>query len=192
MIRRSHLAVLLLALPLCASAQGLGGWLDRLFPKNNQSTTQSSATGLAAISSADQVGGLRQALMQGAEIAVKNLAQQNGYLDNSKVRIPLPDKLQKADTLMRKIGMGKYADDLIASMNHAAEAAVPEARDLLVDAAKQMTVADATTILTGGEDAATQYFRSATQAALAEKFKPIVSRSMQNVTLAKTYDQFAG
>lgn len=195
MLNRHSLTALLLAAPLHAGALDLGGLLNQALPQvaaNKQPAAQSSGAGLSQISSKDQTDGLKQALTQGAETAVRNLAQQNGYLDNDKVRIPLPDNLQKAESLMRKVGMGQYADDLVASMNHAAEAAVPEAKNLLVDAAKKMTVSDARVILTGGDDAATQYFRRNTETALTGKFKPIVSRSMQKVKLAEKYDRFAG
>ena len=147
---------------------------------------------LSSFSNKDQITSLKQALTQGAETAVANLAKENGYLGNDKVRIPLPETLQKVDSLLRKVGMGKYADDLITSMNRAAEAAVPEAQALLVGAVKKMTVEDAKGILTGGNDAATQYFRKTTASALAGKFQPIVAKSMQKVKLAEKYDQFAG
>ncbi|MFZ5523081.1 MAG: DUF4197 domain-containing protein [Pseudomonadota bacterium] len=151
-----------------------------------------SALDLSSFSNKDQVGSLKQALTQGAETAVSSLAKENGYLGNAKVRIPLPDSLQKADKAMRRFGMGKYSDELITAMNRAAEAAVPEARTLLVGAIKKMTVADAKGILTGGDDAATLYFRKNTETALAGKFKPIVGKAMKKVKLAEKYDQFAG
>lgn len=151
-----------------------------------------SALDLSDFSNKDQVTSLKQALTQGAETAVSNLAKENGYLGNDKVRIPLPDSLQKADKTLRKFGMGKYSDELITSMNRAAEAAVPEARTLLVGAIKKMTVADAKGILTGSDDAATRYFRSNTETALTGKLKPIVGKAMQKVKLAEKYDQFAG
>ncbi|BBJ00322.1 hypothetical protein FGKAn22_20140 [Ferrigenium kumadai] len=153
---------------------------------------KSQTSDLSMFSNKDQVASLKQALTQGAETAVRNLAKENGYLGNDKVRIPLPESLQKADNLLRKFGMGSYADDLVTSMNRAAEAAVPEAKTLLIGAVKQMTVADAKAILTGGDDAATQYFRKTTETALTGKFKPIVAKSMQKVKLAQTYDRFAG
>lgn len=149
-------------------------------------------SGLGQFSVEQQVDGLKQALAQGAETAVSNLARENGFLGNDKVRIPLPDNLQKAERAMRKIGMGKYADELTTAMNRAAEAAVPQAKTLLLDAVKAMTLADAKDILLGEDDAATQYFRRNTETALGEKFKPIVAQSMQQVSLAKTYDRFAG
>jgi len=155
-------------------------------------TTNKAASALSGFSNKDQVGSLKQALTQGAETAVANLARENGYLGNDKVRIPLPESLQKAEGLMRQFGMGKYADELITSMNRAAEAAVPEAKTLLLGAVKKMTVQDAKAILTGSDDAATQYFRKNTETALAGKFKPIVNKSMQKVKLAEKYDQFAG
>ncbi|MDD4928894.1 MAG: DUF4197 domain-containing protein [Gallionella sp.] len=156
------------------------------------SASNSNSSGLAGVSNTDQVSGLKQALTQGAETAVASLSRENGFLGNDKVRIPLPDSLKKADSLMRQFGMGKYADELTTSMNRAAEAAVPEAKALLVGAVKKMTVEDAKGILTGGNDAATQYFRKNTETALTGKFKPIVNKSMQKVKLAEKYDQFAG
>ncbi len=151
-----------------------------------------SAIDLSSFSNKDQVTSLKEALTQGAQTAVANLSKENGYLGNDKVRIPLPDSLQKVDGMLRKFGMGKYADELVTSMNRAAEAAVPEAKTLLVGAVKKMTVQDAKGILTGGDDAATQYFRKNTETALTAKFKPIIAKSMQKVKVAEKYDQFAG
>jgi hypothetical protein len=150
------------------------------------------ARDLSSFSNREQIASLKQALTQSAQTAVSNLSRKDGYLDNSKVRIPLPDNLQKADRAMRQFGMGKYSDELIISMNRAAEAAVPEAKTLFVGAIKKMTVADAKSILTGGDDAATLYFRKNTETALAGKFKPIVGKAMKKVKLAETYDRFAG
>ncbi len=152
----------------------------------------SQASGLAQFTEREQIESLRQALSQGAETAVSNLARENGYLGNDKVRIPLPDNLQKADSTMRRLGLGKYSDELVTSMNRAAEAAVPEAKALLLTAVKNMTVTDAKNILLGKDDAATQYFRRNTETALGEKFKPVVSQSMQKVSLAQAYERFAG
>ena len=160
--------------------------------QSQSATPTASPSALANFSNADQVGGLKQALTQGAETAVASLSKENGFLGNDKVRIPLPGSLQKAGDLMHTLGMGKYSDDLVTSMNRAAEAAVPEAKTLLVAAVKNMSVSDAKGILMGGNDAATQYFRKNTETALSEKFKPIVATSMQKVKLAEKYDQFAG
>ena len=159
-----------------------------------QSTPAARPSGnpLANISNKDQVGSLKQALGQGIETAVASLSKTDGYLGNPKVRIPLPENLQKLDGGMRKFGMGKYADELITAMNRAAEAAVPEAKALLVAAVKNMSVTDAKNILLGSDDAATQYFRKHTETALSGKFQPIVVNAMQKIQLAQKYDQFAG
>jgi hypothetical protein len=150
------------------------------------------ALSLDQLSNKDTVGGLKDALTQGAGKAVSSLGKTDGFLGNPKVKIPLPSGLQKAENLMRNVGMGKYADELEMSMNRAAEAAVPQAKTLLIDSIKKMSVDDAKGILTGGDDAATQYFRRTTSAPLAEKFKPIVQKSMAKVKLAEKYEQFAG
>jgi len=147
---------------------------------------------LADISGKDAGGGLKEALTQGAGKAVDLLGRQDGFLGNPKVKIPLPESVQKVEGVLRGLGMGKQADELVATMNHAAEAAVPQARTLLVNSIKQMSVQDAKGILSGGEDSATQYFRRTTSGPMAEKFKPIVRSAMAKVKLAEKYDQFAG
>ncbi len=162
---------------------------DQARPSNSATPARS---GLAQFSTQDQIKSLRQALTQGAETSVSTLARKDGFLGNSKVRIPLPDSLQKADKTLRRFGMGKYSDELITSMNRAAEAAMPEAKTLLIGAIKKMTVSDAKGILTGSDDAATKYFRNNTESALAARFKPIVGKAMKKVKLAGKYDQFAG
>jgi hypothetical protein len=178
-----------------AGALDLNGFKTKLNDLTKPAASNSASpagSGLAQFSNKDQISALKQALTQGAETAVSNLAKKDGYLGNDKVRIPLPDSLKKTDKTMRRFGMGKYSDELITSMNRAAEAAVPEAKTLFVGAIKKMTVADAKSILTGGDDAATQFFRKNTETALAGKFKPIVGKAMKKVKLAETYDQFAG
>ena len=192
---RRLLLPLLLALSAPCSAfnlDDLKSKLDELKQPPSQSSSTAEASGLDRFSTQDQITGLKQALSQGAENAVRELARQNGYLGNDNVRIPLPENLQKADRTLRKIGLGKYPDNLITAMNRAAEAAVPEAKALFINAVKNMTVNDAKDILLGKDDAATQYFRRSTEDALAQKFKPIVARSMQQVSLAQAYDRFAG
>ena len=155
------------------------------------------ATSAHALSLADSSGkyagsGLREALTQGAAKAVDLLGKQDGFLGNPKVKIPLPESVQKVEGVMRGLGMGKQADELVNAMNRAAEAAVPQARTLLVNSIKQMSVQDAKGILSGGDDAATQYFRRTTSGPLGEKFKPVVKQAMARVKLAEKYDRLAG
>ena len=93
---------------------------------------------------------------------------------------------------MRTFGMKKQADDLVLAMNRAAEAAVPEAKTLLIDAAKKMTLQDAKGILSGGQTSVTDYFRRNTSAQLTQRFLPIVKKSTERVGLAQQYNALAG
>jgi hypothetical protein len=155
-------------------------------------TLPAAALDLSAIANGDAVSALRTALTQGSTKAVTKLGVENGFLGNPEVKIPLPPNLRKAEKTLRRLGMGAQADELITAMNRAAEAAVPEARTLLVDAVKSMSVQDAKSILTGGDDAATQYFRAKTATALFQKFKPTITQATSKVGLANTYNNYAG
>lgn len=146
---------------------------------------------LDAVSNVDASKGLKEALTRGAEAAVGQLGVADGFLGNDKVRIPLPPSLKKAERAMKMLGMQKQADELVTTMNRAAEAAVPEAKAVLMDAVKQMTVTDAKNILTGGDDAITRYFREKTEATLTTRFQPIVSKATSKVGLADQYNRMA-
>jgi hypothetical protein len=147
---------------------------------------------LDRISNTDAVSGLRQALNDGSLAAVAKLGVQNGYFANPKVKIPLPPSLQRIESALRFAGMKKQADELVLSMNRAAEAAAPEAKQLLVDAVKKMSVQDAKKILTGGDTAGTEYFKRTTQSQLAQRFLPIVKKATDRVGLAQQYNSLAG
>ncbi|MDO9365953.1 MAG: DUF4197 domain-containing protein [Methylotenera sp.] len=149
------------------------------------------ALDVSDLTNAEASSGLKAALIQGAGKAVSQLSATDGFFGNKEVKIPLPDTLKKAERTMRMLGMGKQADELVLRMNRAAEAAVPEAKALLVDSVKKMSVADAKAILTGGEDAATQYFKKTTSAPMTEKFLPIVKKATEDVQLAQQYNKFA-
>jgi Protein of unknown function (DUF4197) len=152
-----------------------------------------SASGLdlGSLSNADASAGLKKALDQGINVAVGKLGVPDGFLKNPQVKIDLPPKFAKAESMMRMLGAGDQLDQLVTSMNRAAEAAVPESKTLLKQALKQMSVADAKRILTGGDDAATQYFKQATYAPLKAKFSPIISRETEKVKLSQTYEAAA-
>jgi hypothetical protein len=150
-----------------------------------------SAAGLADISNRDAINGLKEALTRGSQAAVTRLGVEDGFLRNDSVRIGLPPALRSAEAVIRSIGMGTQADDLVLRMNRAAEAAVPQARTLLTNAVKKMSVQDAKGILTGGDDAATQYFKRTTSEPLARQFQPIVKKAMQKVKLAEKYNEIA-
>lgn len=150
-----------------------------------------SAVELADLSNREATAGLKDALIQASGAAVGKLGVADGFFKNPKVKIPLPDSLKSAEKAMRFFGMGKQADELVLRMNRAAEAAVPEAKVLLVDAVKKMSVQDAKDILTGGDDAATQYFKKMTATPLTAKFLPKVKEATQDVQLAQQYNKFA-
>lgn len=154
-------------------------------------TTHANALGVSDLTNTEASSGLKTALIQGAGKAVGQLSAVDGFFGNEEVKIPLPPVLKKTEKAMRMLGMGKQADELVLRMNRAAEAAVPEAKALLVDSVKKMTVADAKEILTGGDDAATQYFKKTTSAPMAAKFLPIVKKATENVQLAQQYNKFA-
>jgi hypothetical protein len=149
------------------------------------------AAGLADISNRDAINGLKEALIRGSHAAVARLGVENGFFGNDRVKIPLPPSLRRLEAVIRSIGMSPHADELVLRMNRAAEAAVPEAKTLLVDAVKKMSVQDAKGVLTGGEDAATQYFKRTTSEPLARRFRPIVKKAMEKVKLAEKYDEIA-
>jgi uncharacterized protein DUF4197 len=151
-----------------------------------------SAAALDDLTNQDAVRGLKGAISQGANTAIGKLGVPGGFMNNPKVKIPLPAALDQVAKGMRLMGRGKDADELVATMNQAAERAVPEAKELLATAVKTMSVQDAKKILTGGDDSVTQFFRDKTAAPLAIKFLPIVKRATDRVGLAQKYNQFAG
>jgi hypothetical protein len=147
---------------------------------------------LSGISQADQTSALRTALGQSAASAIGKLGILDGFLANKDVRIPLPGKLQKAERTLAMLGLKPKADELVTAMNRAAEAAVPEAKTLLADSVRNMSIADAAQILTGDRDAATQYFRRTTSEQLTAKFLPIVQKHTSKLQVAQRYNAVGG
>ena len=146
---------------------------------------------VAALSNRDASRGLKQALTQGVDVAIAKLGVTDGFLKNPRVKIPLPPPLAKANRVLSLVGMGHETDALVVAMNRAAEAAVPEGKIILKQALQRMTLIDAKQILTGGDDAATQYFRRTAYGPLEKKFEPIVARETAKVGLAARYDAIA-
>ena len=155
-------------------------------------TTLVQAGALDAISTGDASAGVKEALNKGADYAVASLGRNGGFLGNDKVKIPLPGYLQKAESALRMFGMGKQADQLVETMNHAAENAVAVAKPVLVESIRKMSVQDAKGILTGGEDSVTQYFKRTSTEQLTAKFMPIVKKETGKLQLAEQYNKFAG
>lgn len=146
----------------------------------------------AALNESDAAAGIRVALERGAVAAVGLLGRTDGFLANPKVRIPLPGFLNDAAKLLKATGQGRRVDELVTAMNRAAEAAVPEARALLVGAAKAVTLDDALKIVKGGDTSVTDYFVGKTRTPLGEKFLPIVTKATEKVKLADRYNAVAG
>jgi hypothetical protein len=144
------------------------------------------------LTSSDASKGLKAALEKGALSAVSVLGAKNGFLGNDQVRIPLPSYLNDAAQLLRTFGQGAQVDELLTSMNRAAEAAVPMSKDLLLKAVQNMSVADAKGILSGGNTAVTDYFAGKTRTELAGKFLPVVTQATAKVGLAGQYNALAG
>ena len=149
------------------------------------------ALSLSGLSNADASSGLKAALSQGAQAAVSLLGRTDGFLGNPKVRIALPGYLNDAAKVMKSFGQGKRIDELVTSINRAAEAAVPMGKDLLVSAVQSMTVTDAKNILSGGDTSVTTFFAEKTRVPLGGRFLPVVNEATEKVGLTKTYNSFA-
>lgn len=147
-----------------------------------------AALSLSGVSSTEADSGIKAALEKGATMAVAKLGAQDGFLNNDKVRIGLPGPVEKAKPILKMLGQSKKVEELEISMNHAAESAVAEAKPLLVDAVKGMSVTDAKNILTGGETSVTEFFREKTADALTTKFLPIVKKVTDGNGLSAQYN----
>jgi hypothetical protein len=175
------LAVLFLFVPGIDAAS----FLDKI----GLGKTSSNATpALTAVLSQDEISGaLKEALAKGVERAVSALGQNDGFLKDANVKIPMPENLQKVERTLRSLGQEKLADEFVTTMNRAAEQAVPEAAAVLGGAVKQMTVADAKAILTSTNNAATAYFRRTSTTNLYERFLPIVRTATEQTGVTAAY-----
>lgn len=150
------------------------------------------AVSLDDLSNKDATNGLKAALEKGSVAAVAKLGVPNGFLNNEKVRILLPPTLEQARPLLKMTGRGQQLDDLVVAMNHAAEAAVPMAKPLLLNAVKSMSVADAKQILSGGDTSVTTFFREKSSSQLAAKFLPVVKKVTDRSDLSTQYNGVMG
>ncbi|MFZ6638119.1 DUF4197 domain-containing protein [Undibacterium sp. TC4M20W] len=155
-------------------------------------TTAANAMSFADLSNQDASTGLKAALDKGSSAAVSKLGVDGGFLNNDKVKIQLPSILEKARPILQMTGKGQQLDELVVSMNRAAESAVPMAKPLLVNAVKSMSLTDAKNILTGGETSVTDFFREKTSAPLSEKFLPMVKGVTDKAGLSAKYNAVMG
>jgi hypothetical protein len=146
---------------------------------------------LQAITSREAASALKAALERGSLAAVATLGRTDGFFADPQVRIPLPESMQPAEKLLRRMGMGRSADELLLALNRAAEAAVPHGKAVFIASVRRLSVQDAKAILQGDDSAATAYFRSRTESELRKRFRPIVQRATQKVALAQQYNHYA-
>ncbi len=157
--------------------------------------TKTSSVGQASVPeslSEDKIiQGLKEALEIGSNNVVDIVSKADGYYKNPEIKIPLPEHIKKTEQILRSVGLGSTVDAFETSMNRAAEAAAPQARDLLVDTIKGMSITDAKTILNGRENEATLYFKDKTEDKLRDVFKPIVNSSMASVGVTRYYQDLS-
>ena len=173
---------LLILLTLCsitAQAQNIQGLLNK--------ATKIISTGSTSLSSDDIANGLKEALTNGAEKGCANLAKPDGFFKNAALKILMPPEAAKVESTLRSVGLNQFADDLILSMNRAAEDASATAAPIFVNAIKQMTISDGINILRGDETAATTYLRSKTSTELKSSFNPIIKNSLEKVNACLLY-----
>ncbi len=163
---------------LPAAHAGFGDFLNDLKSVLGQSET---------LSNTEIVDGLKQALSVGTRNTVAYVSKEDGYFSNAEIKIPLPEKIQKVETLLRNVGFGNEVDAFELSMNRAAEKAAPMAVDIFKDAIVRMRFSDARRILDGPDDAATAYFKDTTFAKLQQTFKPIIQQAMADVGVTRNF-----
>lgn len=135
--------------------------------------------------------GIKQALELGTSAGADRLSAKDGFFGNLAIKILFPTEAQKVEKTLRSVGLNALADNVILSINRAAEDAAKEAKPIFVAAIKQMTIADATNILLGNKNAATEYFKRVTTAQLMEKFSPVITNSLNKVGATKYWGDAA-
>jgi hypothetical protein len=191
--RRVVLGFLFSAAPFAAFAQSSllneGKSLLGNVPSGGSMGGGGSSGGSGAGLSQSQIGaGLKQALQVAAQKVTSQLGQTNGYNGDPNIRIPLPGPLQKVEGPLKDVGASGMLDDLQTKMNRAAEQAAPKALNIFTTAASNMSISDAKSILTGPDDAATQYFKKTTSASLTTSFRPIVNNALSSVGAVQAFN----
>jgi hypothetical protein len=143
--------------------------------------------GYGPVTEAEAAMGIREALDQGVGRGISLLNKEDGFFGNQLYKILLPPEAVKIENTLRQLGMSSLVDRAIIQINRAAEDAVGHARPIFVDAIRQMTIADALSIIKGPRDAATQYFRNRTTQQLIAAFSPIIKSSLDKFSATKYY-----
>jgi hypothetical protein len=155
-----------------------------LFKKKPSGATNASLAGFSENQVADA---LKQALGNGVTAAITNLGKPGGFLENPKVKIPMPEKLATVEKTLRSLKQDEYADEFVTTMNRAAESAVPEALPIFTDALKSMTIDDAKKLVSGGDDSATEFFRTKGEKQIQEKMMPIIKEATAKTGVTSAY-----
>jgi len=170
----------------CCSSTARGADIFDIFRKK-PATNAPAGGGLAGLSQDQLAAGLKEALGKGVREAITTLGKTNGFLMDASVKIPMPESLRTVENALRTLRQDHLADEFVTTMNRAAEQAVPEAVDVLIDSIKQLTIADAKSILTGTTNAATQYFRRTSETNLHARFLPIVQTATAKAGVTSAY-----
>jgi hypothetical protein len=173
---------------------GIGNtqFLDGLLQKGMESLSQEQPQIDAGLSQDSIISGLKEALEIGVGKAVDFSSKLDGFNENPNIKIPMPEKIQNVADILGNIGLQKPVDDFVLSMNRAAEAASPQAKDILLKAIKEMNFDDAKKVLNGSETAATDYLKDKTFDDIFGAFKPIVSEMVNKVGVTSAYKDMMG
>lgn len=180
--------LLTVTLIMCSVTVSAQSWKD--LKKKAEKVKES--TPKDGFSSEEAAGGMKEALSKGVEKGVAQLNKKDGYFKDLEIKIPMPKEAKSVEEKLRKMGQGKKVDEAIESMNRAAEDAAEGAKDIFVVAIKEMTVADAISIIKGDKDAATNYLSQATREELVKKFQPVIKASLDKVGATKHWKSVFG
>ena len=143
----------------------------------------------SGLSTDEIAGGLKEALQKGAQTGTQKLSTPGGFLENAALKIIMPPEAQKIESTLRRLGFNQLMDDMIVSMNRAAEDACKTAVPIFTTAIKEMTITDGINILRGSDTSATSYLRSKTNTALAQSFSPIIKSSLDKVNATQYWEK---
>jgi len=180
-MRKSHAAVFLISLLVLSTESTSQIRLSDLFKK----------IPTAGLTEKEAGQGIKEALTQGVTRAVLNLNKTDGFFGSDLYKVVLPPDSRRAETTLRRIGLGSQVDRAILAINRGAEDAVGSATPIFVNAIKEMTVTDALSIVRGNNDAATQYFRRKTSGELIAAFTPPIKTSLDKTQATKYYGDIA-
>ena len=181
-----RIAAVLLVLVLLGASFAYAGFMDKVQDKVREYREKKQGQS-GELDTNTIIAGLKEALSVGAKNGVTNVSKTDGYFGNQLIRIPMPEKIQKTEKMLRKVGLHKEADAFILSMNRAAEKAAPHALSFFINAVKEMSIPDAVKILHGNDTAATDFLKSKTHDRIFVAFKPVVSSAMNDVGVTQAF-----